>query len=89
MFAYSAREGTAAAKLTDDIPRKVKLARLSSLIALQTVITGEIYNATIGRELEVLITGRARRNGTGCGWARIAAASGCLWRAKIFRQELF
>jgi tRNA-2-methylthio-N6-dimethylallyladenosine synthase len=58
MFAYSARPGTAAAKLIDDVPRETKLSRLDRLIRLQTGITKRAYEKTVGRTLEVMITGR-------------------------------
>lgn len=58
MFAYSVREGTAAAKMTDDVPQKKKLERLSRLIELQTEITRNIYDSMIGKEIEVMISGR-------------------------------
>ena len=61
MFAYSPREGTAAAGMKGEIPKKEKLARLSELIALQTEITREIYEKTVGQELEVLITERQQK----------------------------
>jgi tRNA-2-methylthio-N6-dimethylallyladenosine synthase len=61
MFAYSAREGTAAASMTDTVPEKVKLSRLKSLIDLQTSITKKIYDETVGRELEVMISGRQEK----------------------------
>jgi tRNA-2-methylthio-N6-dimethylallyladenosine synthase len=63
MFAYSARPGTAAAKLTDDIPRETKLSRLDRLIRLQTGITKRAYEKTVGRTLEVMITGRLENRG--------------------------
>ncbi len=61
MFAYSAREGTAAASMTDTVPEEVKLSRLKTLIDLQTSITKKIYDDTIGRELEVMISGRQEK----------------------------
>jgi tRNA-2-methylthio-N6-dimethylallyladenosine synthase len=61
MFAYSAREGTAAALMADTVPEKVKLSRLKTLIDLQTSITKKIYDDTVGRELEVMISGRQEK----------------------------
>jgi len=61
MFAYSPREGTAAADMKEEISKKEKLARLSELIALQTEITREIYEKNVGQELEVLITDRQQK----------------------------
>jgi tRNA-2-methylthio-N6-dimethylallyladenosine synthase len=61
MFAYSPREGTAAAAMTETIDRTEKMARLSELIDLQTGITREIYDKAVGTELEVLITERQQK----------------------------
>ncbi|MCL2218280.1 MAG: tRNA (N6-isopentenyl adenosine(37)-C2)-methylthiotransferase MiaB [Chitinispirillia bacterium] len=61
MFAYSPREGTAAALMREGISKAEKLARLSELIALQTEITREIYEKSVGEELEVLVTGRQQK----------------------------
>ncbi|MDR2693817.1 MAG: tRNA (N6-isopentenyl adenosine(37)-C2)-methylthiotransferase MiaB [Chitinispirillales bacterium] len=61
MFAYSPREGTAAAAMPETIDRTEKMARLSELIDLQTGITREIYDSAVGTELEVLITERQRK----------------------------
>ncbi|MDR2577932.1 MAG: tRNA (N6-isopentenyl adenosine(37)-C2)-methylthiotransferase MiaB [Chitinispirillales bacterium] len=61
MFAYSPREGTAAASMKEEISKEEKNARLTELIALQTEITREIYENSVGRELEVLITGRQEK----------------------------
>ncbi len=58
MFAYSVREGTAASRMTDDIPKQGKLDRLNRLIEVQTEITKEIYDSMIGSAVEVMINGR-------------------------------
>jgi tRNA-2-methylthio-N6-dimethylallyladenosine synthase len=57
MFAYSARPGTAAAGLNDDVPRDVKIRRLNRLIQLQTDVTRSIYKSMIGKTLELLVYG--------------------------------
>ena len=61
MFAYSPREGTAAARMTETIDRAEKMARLSELIDLQTGITREIYESAVGTEIEALITERQQK----------------------------
>jgi tRNA-2-methylthio-N6-dimethylallyladenosine synthase len=63
MFAYSAREGTAAAKLEDDIPRDVKIERLNRLIALQTATTREIYESMVGQTKEIMVYGPLKKRG--------------------------
>jgi tRNA-2-methylthio-N6-dimethylallyladenosine synthase len=61
MFAYSVREGTRAAEMTDDIPGELKLNRLKELIELQTAITRSIYEGFVGKELQILVSGRQEK----------------------------
>ncbi len=62
MFAYSEREGTRAARTKeDDVPEPVKKARLQELIAVQEQISAECFASMIGKEVEVLVQGPARR----------------------------
>ena len=63
MFIYSEREGTPAAIHFDDMPRGVKIERLSRLIALSKGISLERNHEWIGREVEVLINGPAAEEG--------------------------
>jgi tRNA-2-methylthio-N6-dimethylallyladenosine synthase len=65
MFAYSEREGTAAArKMPDTVPEDVKQRRLADVIALQKTITGEILAAQIGRRERVLVEHVSKRSDT-------------------------
>jgi len=61
MFAYSAREGTAAARLVDDLPHTLKIERLNRLIRLQTAITKELYQAAVGETKEVMVYDRVKK----------------------------
>ena len=61
MFAYSVREGTRAAEMADDVPGEIKLARLKELIEQQTAITRAIYDDFVGRELQMLVSGRQEK----------------------------
>jgi tRNA-2-methylthio-N6-dimethylallyladenosine synthase len=61
LFKYSAREGTRAYKWTDDVPENEKARRLERLIALQERVSGERNRAQIGRDVEVLVEGPAKR----------------------------
>ena len=63
MFAYSKRDGTAAAGMTDDIALNKKKERLAALIDVQTKITKEHYASMIGKEMNVLFTERQRGRG--------------------------
>ena len=61
MFAYSPRPGTKAAEVAETVrPLEIK-QRLSELIALQTAITKEHYAAMVGREVDILISGRQEK----------------------------
>ncbi|MBU2689391.1 MAG: tRNA (N6-isopentenyl adenosine(37)-C2)-methylthiotransferase MiaB [Candidatus Eisenbacteria bacterium] len=63
MFKYSERPKTWACRhLTDDIPDEEKGRRLREVIDLQESISKEIYESYIGREVEVLVEGPARRD---------------------------
>lgn len=55
MFKYSARDGTKAAQLADNVEEQIKLARLDMIIKLQNSITHEKYVNQIGRIVEVYV----------------------------------
>lgn len=62
MFKYSAREGTKAYKMEDDVPEEVKTKRLQEIIELQQKISYEINQGLIGKEEIVLIEGFSRKS---------------------------
>jgi tRNA-2-methylthio-N6-dimethylallyladenosine synthase len=62
MFRYSVRAGTRAAKLTDDVPEEMKLARLESVISLQRSVTEEINRRLVGTVQEVLVEGPSEKD---------------------------
>ena len=61
MFAYSKREGTKAANMSDSVSKDEKLSRLSRLIEVQTAITKETYEEALGKELTVMVNGRQQK----------------------------
>jgi tRNA-2-methylthio-N6-dimethylallyladenosine synthase len=63
LFNYNQRPGTRAAEWNDDVPPAVKQARLQVLIDKQAEITREINRSMVGRVEEVLVEGRARKEG--------------------------
>lgn len=65
MFKYSAREGTKACKWEETLSEQEKGRRLQKIIELQEKIAGEINRQTIGRTVEVLVEGPAKRQ---TGW---------------------
>ena len=61
MFKYSRRDHTRAAKWDETVDEAEKSRRLQAVIALQEEIAAEINAGWIGREVEVLVEGPARR----------------------------
>ncbi|HVZ71832.1 MAG TPA: tRNA (N6-isopentenyl adenosine(37)-C2)-methylthiotransferase MiaB [Polyangia bacterium] len=61
-FAYSEREGTAAArKMPDTVPDAVKSRRLAEVIAAQQRISAGIYAAQVGKRTRVLVEHVSKR----------------------------
>jgi tRNA-2-methylthio-N6-dimethylallyladenosine synthase len=65
LFAYSAREGTRAARWPETVSSEDKQRRLQAVIALQEHISAQRSARWRGRRVEVLVEGAARR---GEGW---------------------
>jgi tRNA-2-methylthio-N6-dimethylallyladenosine synthase len=63
LFKYSARPDTKAFRLGETVSEEEKGRRLTALIDLQMSISGEIHDARLGGEVEVLVEGRGRRDG--------------------------
>lgn len=62
VFKYSERPGTGAAEhYSDDVPEAVKKARNNELLAVQDGISRELNDRFIGRDVEILVDGVARR----------------------------
>jgi ribosomal protein S12 methylthiotransferase len=59
VFTYSAQEGTRAGKMEGQIPDRVKKHRQKHAMAAQLKIAREISASFVGRELTVLIEGKA------------------------------
>jgi ribosomal protein S12 methylthiotransferase len=54
-FAYSPQEGTAAYRLSDDVPDSLKLERLERLTELQSAVTAERFETRIGRSVDAMV----------------------------------
>ena len=54
VFPYSIREGTAAAKMKAQLPKKVKSDRAKKMIALAEKMRSDYFKEQIGKEYEVL-----------------------------------
>jgi tRNA-2-methylthio-N6-dimethylallyladenosine synthase len=65
MFKYSRRDHTKAGKWDETVSEAEKAQRLQAVIALQERIGAEINAEWVGREVEVLVEGPARRR---AGW---------------------
>lgn len=97
MFAYSVREGTVAAGMADNISREQKLHRLHRLIEQQTEITREIYGNCVGKEVEVLVSGRQEKRerlwmaqDSGCKRVLLACEdmqAGMIFKARVIRSS--
>jgi len=61
-FAYSPREGTAAASLPGQLSRADKQSRLARLIALQNEISTAINREWVGRTVKVMVEGPSESN---------------------------
>ncbi len=62
LFKYSARPDTKAFRWPETLSEDEKGRRLTELIEQQHAIAGEIHDALVGREEEVLVEGRGRRD---------------------------
>ncbi len=63
MFKYSERPGTLAAKtMPDNVPEEVKIDRLNRMIALQNELSLASNQREVGRTVDVLIEGVAKRS---------------------------
>ncbi|MBR2796542.1 MAG: 30S ribosomal protein S12 methylthiotransferase RimO [Clostridia bacterium] len=80
-FTYSAEEGTAAAKMPDQIDDAVKNKRLDQLMMLQQAISMEANEARVGTECEVLVDGFDEEQGRFYGRSLLEApeSDGCVW----------
>jgi len=63
MYAYSPREGTPAAELTEDLTRKEKIDRLQGLITIQKAISREKLAARTGGIETVIIERLSKKSG--------------------------
>jgi len=61
-FAYSARPGTKAFLMPDDVPLDVKKSRLQEIIQLQRRITSDKLRSEVGKTQEVLVEGISRKS---------------------------
>lgn len=63
MFKYSERPGTLASRLMpDNVPENVKIERLNRMIALQNELSLAAHQRMVGKGVEVLIEGVAKRS---------------------------
>ncbi len=63
VFTYSKEENTPAAKMKDQITKKVKVARQKELMEIQQGIAFERAESMVGRKLKVMIEGKLVEEG--------------------------
>ncbi|MDO9069454.1 MAG: radical SAM protein, partial [Deltaproteobacteria bacterium] len=68
-FVYSARPGTGAAELDDNLTRAQKISRLDRLMELQKRITGEICRTYVDSVQKIMVEGEGKRPGQVSGKA--------------------
>ncbi len=61
-FIYSKRQGTPAAKYTDQIPEDVKHERFNRVLEVINEISGEVNKKYKGKTVEVLVEGTSKKN---------------------------
>lgn len=61
-FAYSAREGTPAARLEEQIDQEIKSRRLQKLMDLQNQISYEVNQKMIGKTVSILVEGESKKD---------------------------
>ena len=61
-FAYSVEDGTAAAKLPDQLDEETKISRQERVMALQSEISDEVQKAKLGKIVEVICEGYDEEN---------------------------
>lgn len=62
MFKYSARPGTKAFDMEDDVPDEIKAKRLQEIIEVQQQISFEINQGLIGKDEVILVEGFSRKS---------------------------
>ncbi|HRS01597.1 MAG TPA: tRNA (N6-isopentenyl adenosine(37)-C2)-methylthiotransferase MiaB [Bacteroidota bacterium] len=62
MFKYSARQGTKAYNMDDDVPESEKIARLNEIINIQNKISYKKNQLEIGKSYEILVEGKSKKN---------------------------
>jgi len=62
LFVYSARPGTPAAALPDQLPQAVKVARMNELVELQNAISTARNQQQLGTIFEVMVEGPSERD---------------------------
>lgn len=77
MFPFSARKGTPAAEMNDQIEKSVKSSRGQQLAELETQLRKEYFDSLVGMQLQMMVekieTGFA--SGTSCRYAQITTSS--------------
>jgi threonylcarbamoyladenosine tRNA methylthiotransferase MtaB len=80
IFPFSARRGTPAAQMPDQIPPQIKAERVRRLAELEGELRDRYFSRLVGRSLRVLVEGSAatpgRMLGTACRYAPVELSAG-------------
>ncbi len=95
VFPFSARRGTAAAEMPDQIPKSVKAERSRCLTRIEKTLRRDYFDCLVGEELAVLVESLnddklAPAMGTSCRYAPVKLPAGTLGRlvnARIIAAE--
>jgi tRNA-2-methylthio-N6-dimethylallyladenosine synthase len=90
LFKYSARPDTKAWRQAETVSEAEKGRRLEHLLAQQQSISGALYDRMIGREVEVLVEGPARRQARSGGSPTSERGAGQLFgKSAHFKTVVF
>ena len=82
VFAYSKEDGTLAGKMAGQIPDKIKKRRRELAMAAQHKIARQISESFVGREIKVLVEGRANEK-------QLRQANVSSWEHGLVREDKF
>jgi threonylcarbamoyladenosine tRNA methylthiotransferase MtaB len=73
IFPFSARRGTPAATMPDQVPKRVQQERVRELASLEDGLRTQYYESLVGRKLRVLVESQegGRSVGTSCRYATV------------------
>jgi len=79
IFPFSARRGTPAATMPDQVPKHVQQERTRELAAVEAELRDDYYSSLLGKQLRVLVESNenGKWTGTSCRYATVELNDGC------------